>query len=954
MFFLKRSLILCITIYLCFSFLPAYGYTDVPEYLCEIGKKYYEKGDYSSALHEFKKVLILDPNNSQALDYIELIDQSQKQATETSESEISQPSQEIGTSSQEIGTSSREIETGRDLDLSDQRQKEIERAMDNLESPVTSTSQSPVTYTPSLPAAKSSYQTEPEINKQLTPKILLLNSNLQDLRYPLEIEKDQTIVLRGENITRFLDTQPNIVKIEKLNENEISVTGFDYGYTYVHVWDARGRWSVELLCVPPKPQGMTLDEELRQSAERAGDFKFRYSLDWSSPVTGRGIHDLKRSSYNWNHWLTVNGQTPYGDLDSQVAVRTSTQTTDLSYFTVGLANGQLGSLKDFAITGFDFSPNLNNLVFSSPSLRGVTLSSPAFDKKIDYTVFWGREGGGRYAGLSPGLDNIRDSFMQGVNLNLNPVEKQLWSLSAFHGSGSERSTDLNSDGYDLKFSQGFTNWKTGYEVGYDSENLAHLFTTNYSIPNFSLSAEFRDTAKNFHTMTGTGWRAGEIGLLSNMSYKPVSNLEITTRLDVFQDRIYPNPKNENWINEDFNVDANYAFNQTSSLRADYSLQNELGRLSPIRYHNAGLGYYRTFNLIKRFNTYLIYRHQDSMNFSSHGNDFVNNKVIAGMRANVIGQLYYYANKEFNWLYAKSAGEHSHPTAFETGLDLNTQILNSPFYGNFRLAYRDEEDTVSALSFLSGEDYLEGFAEITYRPNRDLELYCSARIRNIWADNPNVNKRVDATFYAGLRYAWDTGVHWDPVGTVAGYAFKDYNYDGLRQDDEPAVEGIKIFLGKDKSLLTDVGGRYAFSKVRAKKVHVTLDTTTIPAGFVLTTPATKEVSISQSGTVEVNFGLASRTEIVGTVFEDGNDNNKFDGRDKGLKGVLITLEDGTKAVSTETGRYSFNKVKVGKHTLKIDLESIPSNYMPTIPILKEIDISEGSTYLFNIPLKKIAD
>jgi len=29
-------------------------------------------------------------------------------------------------------------------------------------------------------------------------------------------------------------------------------------------------------------------------------------------------------------------------------------------------------------------------------------------------------------------------------------------------------------------------------------------------------------------------------------------------------------------------------------------------------------------------------------------------------------------------------------------------------------------------------------------------------------------------------------------------------------------------------------------------------------------------------------------------------------------------------------------------------------MPTIPIMKEIDISEGSTYLFNIPLKKLAD
>jgi tetratricopeptide (TPR) repeat protein len=932
--------------------MPAFGYTDIPEYLCEIGKKYYEKGDYASALHEFKKALILDPDNSLALKYIELMDQSQSPAPETSAPETpapeipapETPAPEIPET--EVSQPAQGIETSQDFDLSDQRQKEIERAMENLESPVT--------YTPSPPAEKSSYQTKPETYKQLTPEVLLLNSNLQDLRYPVEVEKDKSIILRGENITRFLDTQPNIVKIDRLNENEISVTGFDYGYTYVHVWDAKGRWTVELLCVPPKPQGLTLDEELRQEAQRAGDFKLRYSLDWSAPETGRRIHDLKRSSYTWNHWLTLEGQTPYGNLDSQVSVRTSPQTTDLSYFALGLTNGNLGSLNDFTIRGFDFSPELNNLVFSSPNLRGLMLSSPAFDKKIDYTVFWGREGGGRYAGLSPGLDHIRDSFLEGFNLDITPVEKQLWSLSGFHGMGSERAKDLNPNGYDLKFSQGFTNWKTGYEVAYDSQKLAHLFTANYSIPDFKLSTEFRDTAKDFHTMTGGGWRAGEVGVLTNMYYKPATNLEINTRLDVFQDRLYPNPKNEDWLNEDLNVDANYSFNQMSSLKADYSLQNELGRLSPVRYHNAGLGYYQSFNLIKRINAYLTYRHQDSMNFSAHGNDFVNEKVLMGMRTNVIGQLYYYANKEFNWLYAKLAQEHSNPTAFETGLELNSQILGSPFYGDFRLTYRDEEDTESALSFLSGEDYLEGYGEIAYRPNRDLEIYCSARIRNIWADNPNVTKRVDASFYAGLRYAWDTGVHWDPVGTVAGYAFKDYNFDGLRQKDEPAIENIKIILAKDRSQLTDVSGRYGFSKVRAKKVYVTLDTTTIPSGFVLTTPATKEVAISQSGTVEVNFGLASRTEIVGTVFEDVNANNKFDENDKGLKGVQVTLEDGTKAVSTETGRYSFNKAKVGKHTLKIELESVPSNYMPTIPIMKEIDISEGSTYLFNIPLKKLAD
>ena len=910
--------------------LPAFSYTEIPAYLCEIGIKYYNDGDYAQALHEFKKVLILSPDNKLAQKYIELIDQNQNSPSESAQRiEIEQfPRLQPGTAQ------------------SFSRQSAIDEALSNLETPA-------VRAAPAL-AKYAEFETAPTSKKILTPKILFLGESLKDIRMPVEIEKDKTIILSGENISRFLNTTPNIVRIEKLNENEIALTGYDYGYTYVHVWDAKNRWTIEFLCVPAKPEGLTLDQELRQTEESAGSFKLRYALDWSALETGRELDLLKRSSYSWNHWLSLNGQTPYGDLDAMTSMRTVKETTDVTYFTLGLEKGKLGPFDNFSLRSFDFSPTVSNLAFSSSSLRGLMLNSPAFDKKLDYTVFWGREGGGKYAGLSPGLNKIQDSFLEGVNLNFTPVEKQFWSVSAFHGSGEDRLETLNPYGYDLKFVQDFDRWRAGYEIAYDSQELSHLFTTSYSQPNFKLSSEFRDTSRDFHTLTGGGWRAGEIGALTNISFKPTDELEINSRLDIFQDRIFSNPKNSNWLNEDFNIDATYIFDPLTSLRADYSLQNELGRLSPIRYHNAGVGLYQTFNWIRRINTYVTLRHQDSMNFSSPSNDFVNDKLIFGLRTNIISSLYYYANKELNWLDARSSGVHSNPNAFETGLDWNRQIFDSPFYGNFRVTYRDEEDTVSPLSFLAGEDYLEAYAEIAYRPKPSFETYCSARIRNIWADNPNVIRRVDASIYAGLRYTWDTGVHWNPVGTIEGVAFNDYNYDGLRQDDEPVVEGIKVFLGKDRSQITDNLGEYRFSKVRAKKANISLDTTTIPAGFVLTTPASQEVGVSQAGVVEVNFGLASRTEISGIIFEDTDNNGKFNEKDKGLKGVEIVLEDGTKALTNEAGRYTFGKAKKGIHTLKLDLNSLPSNYMPTIPILKEINLSEGATYIHNIPLQKISD
>jgi hypothetical protein len=453
-------------------------------------------------------------------------------------------------------------------------------------------------------------------------------------------------------------------------------------------------------------------------------------------------------------------------------------------------------------------------------------------------------------------------------------------------------------------------------------------------------------------MTGGGWRAGEVGLLTNMAFKPLEKLDINSRLDVFQDKLYPNPDHKNRPNEDFNWNAVYTIDNLTNFRLDYSLQNELGRVSPTRYYTAGAGLYKTFDWIKRISTYVNYRHQESKHFTSPSNDFLNDKIILGMRFSLIGELYYYVNKEFNQLEARYSGIRTRPSAFETGVDWNHQIFDSPFYSNLRLIYRDEEDTESPVSFLSGEDYLEFFGELSYRPNPDLEMFCSTRIRNIWADNPNVNKHVEANFYAGLRYNWDTGIRWDPTGGIAGYVFKDINLDGIRQKDEQAIEGVKILLGKKRFEVSDKEGYYKFSKVTARKVSINIDTSTIPSGFVLTTPQTQEVNISQGKIIKLNFGLASRTEITGIVFEDANGNTELDPNEKGVKGVVIKLEDGSSVSTDESGRYFFRKAGVGKHTLQLELKGLPSFYIPSVSIYKEIDLSEGAVYIYNIPLKKL--
>jgi hypothetical protein len=916
---------------------PLYASTMMPDFLCEIGIKFYQQGRYDEALLEFKKALMIKPDYEPALKYIQTITQ------------IGLPKEEIKEFIPPAFEPTAPTRAGAIKELLDlieiQRQMRKEAELVRPEVPT------PLPEAVALPAVGT-----PPVKKKIIapPHIITLDESLAKIPQPIDIEKDSSIILLGKNIQRFLVTNPNILTAEKKSADEVMLTGGDVGYTYVHVWDDKGRWTLEFLGVFPKPEGPTYEEVMRRVEERARNFRLRYSLNWASYESGRRIDKLERSSYSWAHDLTLNGETPYGDLDATTSISSLTTTTDLTYVTLGLTEGRFGPFRGFRIRGFDYSPGFSNLTFPGVSLRGAMLYSQAFNNKLDYTGFWGREGGGRYGRLSPSLSKTKDSFLEGINLNYSPNKIQNYKFTLVHGRGQDREDYLNDYGYDFSNNWNFKKWGFDYEVAYDSQSIAYLLNTHFKQPRFNLTTGLRNINKKFLTITGTGWSQGQLGLMSSLSYQPMDKLGMNSSLDVYQDTLYPAEDNDNRWNEDFNYYANYQLDPSTSLSLGYTLQNDLGKISQYRYQNPSFSISKRIRFIKDISTYAQYYHQDSKNFSSPSSDYINDRIYSGLRFNLIGQLYYYLNKELNWLQERYTGHRSQPNALETGVDWSRQFGKKPLYGTFRFTYRDEEDTVSNLSFLSGEDYIEGYAELSYRPNNDTEIYGSSRVRNIWADNPNVSKRIEASFNAGMRYVWDTGVCWEAVGNIEGYVFKDINSDGLRQKDEPPVEGIKLWLGKDKSQITDAFGYYSFKGVRARKAYVNLDVSTLPSGFVLTVPMAQEANIVHNRGVRIDFGIISRSEISGLVFEDINGNGEYDIEDKGIKGVIISLEDGTKEITDATGRYSFSNATTGGHTISLDLNSLPVYYLPKTTITKKITLFEGVTYLYNIPLKRVKE
>jgi hypothetical protein len=91
--------------------------------------------------------------------------------------------------------------------------------------------------------------------------------------------------------------------------------------------------------------------------------------------------------------------------------------------------------------------------------------------------------------------------------------------------------------------------------------------------------------------------------------------------------------------------------------------------------------------------------------------------------------------------------------------------------------------------------------------------------------------------------------------------------------------------------------------------------------------------------------------VGVVFIDSDNNNQFDRGEKGLGGVTFILDDKERMTTDNNGQYLFRKVSPGEHTISIDLKTLPTQYIPKVPLKKKVVLDKGATFFHNIPLRE---
>lgn len=920
---------------------PATVSPRVADFLCEKGITYYDIGRYTEALVEFKKAILANPDSVVAREFISIIEEAGRDPSQGLPLERRDSFEAILDRIEEAvdlkaGKGSSDIYELEDAVLAERRRGK-KRPVPRV-----------VPKTPSASAfAPLAFE-----------EIVIDADARQEGKDHVDVDArvGDRIIMRGRNITRFLVTEPAYMKVARQENGDLLVEPQDIGTTYVHIWDDAGRNTFKYTLGPRR----FVEQLLRQEQERARElslpesFKFTYSIDSDSFYTGRGAGDLERQSINYSYSSSMRGEIPYGNLDAAVVGnRTDIGTYRVSTIRVGLTNGHYDQFKNFTIRALDFTPSFTAFGFPTSDLRGILLNSPAFHDTLNYTAFWGALPAGGFTQLpqTSGLSPTQKAWLEGMGLNYRLGRWTNFKSFYAHSYGPERAQPvLTSDVTGFGVQHHWKGFDIDSEMVYDFlKNISYTVRSSVTMPKLRIGLSTTDNDKDFANLLGGRPASGSTSQVLTLDYRPSQDVTISNSFSATRDNVFGNPDRPGRPNYNSTTRLIWTPDIHNEFEFGYTMQDQIGSVAPAVIETKEAVFRKKLFFIRKLSAFLTYQNTKSKFYTSPAQDFNNNRVVMGVSSRLLYDIYGYWRQEFDFLKNRFTGETAFPMAQEFGLNYNRQIFDSPFYTNLRLFYRNEEHTESVLSFMSGEDRLEGEAELSYKPTPDNQIFIKARVADVWAEKTGVAKHFDFNFSWGVRLLWDTAFRWETVGGYAGYVFYDLNGDGIRQPQEKGVKDVLIRAQDGTAATTGATGYYRIARLKGRRTTLSLDTGTIPKGYNLTTPATKDVPIVHAKIKRVDFGIATRSEIAGLIFHDKNGNGAYDAGEEPIAGVVVTLDGKTKALTNPLGEYMFRKLEPGDHTLKLDLKSVPVEYIPKVAITKDVHVIEGATFVHNIPL-----
>lgn len=791
---------------------------------------------------------------------------------------------------------------------------------------------------------------EPVSSKPDEPKTILLDDIMASntAKPGIKIIYQSSVIIQSRNIQRFLAMDEGFLEVKTIDPNQIMVKALRYGGTFLNIWDDKGRRTIYVGVVFPDAAGDVKAAEPLASSVHEKPFRFSYSNDWNTYYFGYKNDKFKRQSYAFSQNFSLVGQTPFGYYDSSLATDEFNGKPEISSYTVGLSGIPIENTSLVNFRAFDANRYMSDLSMSNTRLRGFFTDIHAFDDVAGFSYSYGQKRP-YFVFLSQPTSN-RNSYINAFKFTLFPkdYDNQI-SLNAAQGTGSGHEDYLGKKAYSIEARKRIYNLYLNGEHALGNERTSSLAGARWEQGNFTSRLNFRQINKNFTTVSAIPGSQGEIGGMWTTDYDN-GQISQQTMVDIYRQYLFFNPNNPDALNYSLSGQLRVPLIKPywSDTRAYY--QHTPGDISPRRNITFDQRISRLINFLtfKNSSIYVGGTVQKTRYEFSDLSAFDRYTLTTGLQVPLLSGLSAYTSYDHSWVHELATGDDLNPEVFNAGLYYNKQF-NLRFSGNSSLFYRKEWQALGSTSYLSGEDSAGVSLGLSYNPVNDANIFVDARTRKVW---PNVEGNLpynDLDVRFGVRMSFDIFKRgWDPRGSVSGYVYKDKDGGGLYDKNYPGIAGVKVKIG-DREVVTDKDGFYRMG-VSAKSVAVTPALDSLPSGAVFSTPALKTVDIKQWGNSRVDFGLNTQTGVYGLVFVDNNANGTPDASDKFVKGIKVVLDRKYKSTTDSQGAFYFRNIAEGPHTIKIDINTLPIDMIPQIKLENKIEIAEGTTYLFHVPLK----
>ncbi|TCO65056.1 SdrD B-like domain-containing protein [Actinocrispum wychmicini] len=173
----------------------------------------------------------------------------------------------------------------------------------------------------------------------------------------------------------------------------------------------------------------------------------------------------------------------------------------------------------------------------------------------------------------------------------------------------------------------------------------------------------------------------------------------------------------------------------------------------------------------------------------------------------------------------------------------------------------------------------------------------------------------------------------PPNKLGDFVWLDSNRDGVQDAGEPGIAGVTVTAGNAKTV-TGPDGKYVFDGLPDGDYRVCFD---LKAGYLPTAQGKSSSALPDGCVPAVTLGAGSRSRLdvdlgirppntLGDrVWVDTNRDGVQDPGEPGVAGVQVRLTAGPTTKTDNDGKYLFNGLADGLHTVCFDRTTLPTQY-----------------------------